>query len=59
MAKFSFPIEITLIYNSQDRTKGEVVTWARLLLRICAEDMWQKYYVDGYASISLPIQPGQ
>ncbi|VDK49700.1 unnamed protein product [Anisakis simplex] len=32
---------------------------ARLLVRICAESDWGRYYVDGYGMLMLPITPGR
>lgn len=58
MARFSFPIQLTLAYSTFRRQHGEVITWPRILLRVVSEDDWHRFYVDGYASIGLPIQPG-
>ncbi|KAI1733343.1 ciliary basal body-associated, b9 protein [Ditylenchus destructor] len=58
VARFSFPIQLSLAYSTFRRQHGEVITWPRLLLRVVSEDDWHRFYVDGYASIGLPIQPG-
>ncbi|KAI1714486.1 ciliary basal body-associated, b9 protein domain-containing protein [Ditylenchus destructor] len=58
VARFSFPIQLTLAYSTFRRQHGEVITWPRILLRVVSEDDWHRFYVDGYASIGLPIQPG-
>ncbi|VDN57100.1 unnamed protein product, partial [Dracunculus medinensis] len=31
----------------------------RLLFRVCADGYWGKFYVDGYAELSLPTYPGR
>uniref|UniRef100_A0A915E2E7 Uncharacterized protein n=1 Tax=Ditylenchus dipsaci TaxID=166011 RepID=A0A915E2E7_9BILA len=59
VVRFSLPIQFTLAYPTWRRKYGEVVTWPRLLLRIVSEDNWHRFYIDGYASMGLPIQPGQ
>lgn len=35
----------------------EPFRWPRLLFKVLAEDKWQRYYVAGYGSTSLPTIP--
>lgn len=35
----------------------ELFRWPRLLFRVLAEDQWQRFYVAGYGSTSLPTIP--
>lgn len=62
IVRFSFPIEFTIIYptklNSETLAEKWPQGWPRLLLRVISEDIWQRFYVDGYSSMELPIQPG-
>jgi hypothetical protein len=56
VARFSFPFELAITYKS-DLETGEPFRWPRLLFRVLAEDQWQRYYVAGYGSVSLPTIP--
>lgn len=59
VARFSFPIELTLEYSpSIPLASSGSGFWPRLLLRVVSEDYWQRHYVDGYGSVALPIQAG-
>ncbi|KAI6176362.1 hypothetical protein M3Y97_00789900 [Aphelenchoides bicaudatus] len=56
VARFSFTFELSITYKNE-MEGNEPFRWPRLLFRVLAEDQYQRYYVAGYGTASLPTTP--
>ncbi|VDD86106.1 unnamed protein product [Enterobius vermicularis] len=57
VAVFSHTFSVYM--RTRAKSFGENFCFPRILFRICSEDYWGRYYVDGYGFTPLPISPGR
>ncbi|EJD75716.1 hypothetical protein LOAG_17188 [Loa loa] len=58
VAIFSQPVCVTLTIN-EERQFFENFHWPRMIFRLCGEDYWGRFFVNGFGQLTLPPRPGR
>ncbi|KAM3726354.1 Tectonic-like complex member MKS1 [Dirofilaria immitis] len=56
IAVFSQPVCLTFTIKEQ---LSENFYWPKMIFRLCGEDYWGRFFVDGFGQLTLPPRPGR
>uniref|UniRef100_A0A2K6W579 Uncharacterized protein n=1 Tax=Onchocerca volvulus TaxID=6282 RepID=A0A2K6W579_ONCVO len=57
VAVFSQPVCVTLIIEEEQLSEN--FYWPRIIFRLCGEDYWGRFFVNGFGQLTLPSRPGR
>ncbi|OZC09942.1 hypothetical protein X798_03048 [Onchocerca flexuosa] len=57
VAVFSQPVCVTVIIEEEQLFEN--FYWPRVIFRLCGEDYWGRFFVNGFGQLTLPSRPGR
>uniref|UniRef100_A0ABK0M4P9 MKS transition zone complex subunit 1 n=1 Tax=Rattus norvegicus TaxID=10116 RepID=A0ABK0M4P9_RAT len=58
VAYFSFPFTFEAFFLHEDESDESLPEWPVLYCKVLSLDFWQRYRVEGYGAVVLPVTPG-
>ncbi|XP_075627545.1 tectonic-like complex member MKS1 isoform X3 [Balearica regulorum gibbericeps] len=58
VAYFCYPFTLEMFFTQGDESEDSLPQWPVLYFEVLSLDFWQRYRVEGYGSLVLPVSPG-